>query len=67
MFEKQFSDGIIEEIKVSPSDYDQHIWVPSRQVINCSLKTNKELLSLNEAADPGVDLVGIYLEIAFFL
>ena len=28
VFDKQLEDGIIEEVKVNPSDYDSHIWIP---------------------------------------
>ena len=80
VFYKQLEDGIIEEIKVSPSDYDKHVWIPHRPVIrmeeqvttkirpvfNCSLKTNKELPSLNEAAYPGIDLMGSLLKLLFY-
>ena len=62
------------------SDYDNHIWIPHRPVIrteeqvttrirpvfNCSLKTDKTLPSLNEAAYPGIDLMGSILELLFF-
>ena len=80
VFDKQLQEGIIEEIKVNPSDYDKHIWIPHRPVIkmeeqvttkirpvfNCSLKTNKELPSLNEAAYPGIDLMGSILKLLFY-
>ena len=33
VFDKQLEDGIIEEVKVNPSDYDSHIWIPHRPVI----------------------------------
>ena len=71
-FYKQLEDGIIEEFKANPSDYDSHIWIPHRPIIrieeqvttkirpvfNCSLKTDKTLPLLNEAAYPGLDLMG---------
>ncbi|XP_050687354.1 uncharacterized protein LOC126980939 [Eriocheir sinensis] len=80
VFDKQLEDGIIEEIKVKPSDYDKYVWIPHRPVIkmeeqvttkirpvfNCSLKTNKELPSLNEAAYPGIDLMGSILKLLFY-
>ena len=64
VFDKQLEDGIIDEINVSPSSYDDYTWIPHRPVIrtdeqvttkirpvfNCSLKTNKELPSLNPQA-----------------
>ena len=81
VFDKQLEDGIIEEVKVNPSDYDSHIWIPHRPVIrteeqvttkirpvfNCSLKTDKTLPSLNEAAYPGIDLMGSILKLLFLL
>ena len=80
VFEKQLADGIIEEIKVDPSNYDQYVWIPHRPVIrteaqvttkirpvfNCSLKTNKNLPSLNEAAYPGIDLMGSILKLLLY-
>ena len=33
-----------------------------RPVFNCSLKTNKELPSINEAAYTGIDLMGSILK-----
>ncbi|XP_064104051.1 uncharacterized protein LOC135213882 [Macrobrachium nipponense] len=80
VFDKQLEDSIIEEIKVSPSDYHKYIWIPHRPVIkleeqvttkirpvfNCSLKTYRELPSLNEAAYPGIDLMGSILKLLFY-
>ena len=80
VFDKQLEDGIIEEIKVKPSEYNNYVWIPHRPVIrtdeqvttkirpvfNCSLKTNKELPSLNEAAYPGIDLMGSILKLLFY-
>ena len=37
-----------------------------RPVFNCSLKTNKELPSLNEAAYTGIDLMGSILKLLFY-
>ena len=65
---------------MNPSDYDSHIWIPHRSVIrteeqvtteirpvfNCSLKTVKTLPSLNEAAYPGIDLMGSILKLLFY-
>ena len=79
VFDQQLADGIIEEIKVKPSEYNDKIWIPHRPVIktdeqvttkirpvfNCSLKTNKDLPSLNEAAYTGVDLMSNILEMLF--
>ena len=80
VFDKQLEDGIIEEIKVDPSSYEDHTWIPHRPVIrtdaqvttkirpvfNCSLKTSKNLPSLNEAAYPGIDLMGSILKLLFY-
>ena len=80
VFDKQLEDGIIEEVKVNPSDYDNHIWIPHRPIIrteeqvtskirpvfNCSLKSDKALPSLNEAAYPGIDLMGSILKLLFY-
>ncbi|XP_068200659.1 uncharacterized protein [Palaemon carinicauda] len=33
VFDNQLNDGIIEEINVSPSDYDNYTWIPHRPVI----------------------------------
>ena len=74
VFDKQLEDGIIEEISVKPSDYNNYTWIPHRPVIemdeqvttkirpvfNCSLKTNKELSSLNEVAYLGIDLCVLF-------
>ena len=79
VFDQQLADGIIEEIKVKPSEYNDKIWIPHRPIIkmdeqvttkirpvfNCSLKTSKELPSLNEAAYTGVDLMNNILELLF--
>ena len=80
VFDRQLADGIIEQIKVTPNNYDKHIWIPHRPVIkmeeqvttkirpvfNCSLKTDKDLPSLNEAAYPGIDLMGSILKLLFY-
>ena len=80
VFDQQLDDGIIEEIEVKPAQYDEKIWIPHRPVIkmeeqvttkirpvfNCSLKTNKDLPSLNEAAYPGVDLMNSILQLLFY-
>ena len=81
VFDKQLEDGIIEEIKVSPSQYNNYTWIPHRPVIrtqgqvtikikpvfNCSLKTSKDLPSLNEAAYTGIDLMDSILKLLFYL
>ena len=81
IFDNQLKDGIIEEIKVHPSNYNNYTWIPHRPVIktaeqvttkirpvfNCSLKTNKELPSINEAAYTGIDLIGSILKLLFYL
>ena len=80
VFDDHLKNNIIEEIKVKPSNYNDYIWIPHRPVIrmeeqvatkirpvfNCSLKTNKELPSLNEAAYPGIDLMGSILKLLFY-
>ena len=80
VFEQQLSDGIIEEITVKPSEYQDKVWIPHRPVIkmdeqvttkirpvfNCSLKTNKELPSLNEATYTGIDLMNNILKLLFY-
>ena len=33
VFDKQLEDGIIEEIKVKPSEYNNYVWIPHRPVI----------------------------------
>ena len=79
VFDQQLADGIIEEIEVKPEQYNEKIWIPHRPVIkveeqvttkirpvfNCSLKTHREVPSLNEAAYPGVDLIGSILKLHF--
>ena len=80
VFNKQLEDGIIEEIQVDPSNYDKFTWIPHRPVIkteaqvttkirpvfNCSLKTSKDLPSINEAAYTGIDLMGSILKLLFY-
>ena len=80
VFDKQLEDGIIEEIQVNPSEYNNYTFIPHRPVIrteeqittkirpvfNCSLKTRKELPSLNEAAYTGIDLMGSILKLLFY-
>ena len=77
VFDKQLETGIIEEIEVSPQDYENYTWIPHRPVIkteeqittkirpvfNCSLKTAKDSPSLNEAAYPGIDLMSSLLKL----
>ena len=69
IFDNQLKDGIVEEIKVHPSNYNNYTWISHRLIIriaeqvttkirpvfNCSLKTNKKLPSINEAAYTGID------------
>lgn len=76
VFRQQQREGIIEEIFVSPQEFDQYIWIPHRPVFktdpttttkirpvfNCSLKTGGGL-SLNEAAYSGVNLTGDILKL----
>ena len=80
VLDQQLADGIIEEISVKPSEYHQKIWIPHRPVIkldeqvttkirpvfNCSLKTNRELPSINEAAYTGIDLMNNILDLLFY-
>ena len=70
------SEGIIERIKVNPSEFSYYDWIPHKPVIkldtqvttkirpvfNCSLK-NKRSCSLNEAAYPGINLLGDMLRL----
>ncbi|XP_068213417.1 uncharacterized protein [Palaemon carinicauda] len=80
VFDQQLADGIIEEIDVRPNEYQNKIWIPHRPVLKleeqvttkirpvfkCSLKTDKELPSLNEAGYPGVDLMNNILKLLFY-
>ncbi|XP_076039460.1 uncharacterized protein LOC143024532 [Oratosquilla oratoria] len=81
VFDQQLQDGIIEQIEIDFSDekVNNHTWIPHRPVIkmeeqvstkirpvfNCSLKTDKNLPSLNEAAYTGVDLMESLLKLLF--
>ncbi len=79
VFDQQLADGIIEEIKVDPSEYKNKIWIPHRPIIkmeeqvttkirpvfNCSLKTDREAPSLNEAAYTGIDMMNNILNMLF--
>ena len=76
VFKEQEKEGIIERIKVKPEEFHKYIWIPHRPIIkvdaqtttkirpvlNCSLKTNGQC-SLNEAAYPGVNIMGDMLEL----
>lgn len=76
IFNQQEEEGIIEQIDVAPDKFEDHIWIPHRPVFksedqtttkirpvfNCSLKTNGAP-SLNEAAYPGINLMGNMLEL----
>ena len=80
VFDKHLEDGIIEEIIVSHFSYDDYTWLSHRPVIrtdeqvttktrpvfSCSLKTNKELPSLNKAAYIGIALMGSILKLLFY-
>lgn len=71
VFDQQLNDGIIEEIPVSECVDGKKVFIPHREVVreevacttkirpvlNCSFKTGKSP-SLNEAAFPGIDLMG---------
>ena len=70
VFEEYEREGIIEEVKVDVSNYENLTWVPHRPIIktaeqtktkirpvfNCSFKRG-DLPSLNMACYPGVDLM----------
>ena len=76
VFKEQEKKGIIERINVKPEEFNDYVWIPHRPIIkvdaqtttkirpvlNCSLKTNGQC-SLNEAAYPGVNLMGDLLEL----
>ena len=77
VFDKQLEEGIIEEIDVPENNFGNYVWIPHRPVVkteeqvttkirpvfNCSLKTCKEVPSLNEAAYTGIDLMGSILKL----
>ena len=77
VFEQHLADDIIEKVDINPSEYVNFIFIPHRPVIkmeaqvttkirpvfNCSLKTHKNLPSLNEAAYPGIDLMSSLLQL----
>ena len=76
VFHHQEHEGIIERFEVVPEDFTKYIWIPHRPifktdeqttikirpVFNCSLKANSKY-SLNEAAYPGINLMGDTLEL----
>lgn len=76
VFREQEEEGIIERIHVTPDNFKDYIWIPHRPVFktedqtttkirpvfNCSLKT-KTGYSLNEAAYPGINLMGDMLKL----
>ena len=76
VFREQEREGIIERILVDPKNFKDYVWIPHRPVFkteeqattkirpvfNCSLKTNKQGCSLNEAAYPGINLMADLLE-----
>ena len=45
---------------------EEQVTTKIRPVFNCSLKTKKELPSLNEAAYTGIDLMGSILKLLFY-
>ena len=77
VFKQQLVEGIVEKVDIFPSEYANHIFIPHRPVLkteaqvttkirpvfNCSLKTSKNLPSLNEAAYPGIDLMSSLLQL----
>ena len=76
VFHQQEREGIIERFEVAPEDFSKYIWIHHRPVFkmdeqttskirpvfNCSLKTNRKY-SLNEAAYPGINLMGDMLDL----
>ena len=76
VFHQQKREGIIERFDVVPEDFTKQIWIPhwpifkadeqtttkSRPVFSCPLKANGKY-SLNEAAYPGINLMGDMLEL----
>ena len=76
IFQQQLKDGIIEEIDLNKINVHDNIWIPHRPVcksesqvttkvravLNCSLKRGQSP-SLNEAAFPGIDLLGNLLKL----
>lgn len=79
IFQKQLADGIIEQIEVPLNKIENYVFVPHRPVLrqeaqvttkirpvlNCSLKTNKSIPSLNEASYTGIDLINSLLKLLF--
>ena len=76
VFQQQLEDNIIERIPLTEDAKTNNIWVPHRPVIredsvsskirpvfNCSLKTKRQLPSINEAAYPGVDLMNSLVQL----
>ena len=75
VFHQQEREGIIERFEVVLEDFTKHIWIPHRPVFktdeqtttkirpvfHCFLKANGKY-SLNEAAYPGINLMGNMLE-----
>ena len=76
-FKQMLSEGVLEEIQVNPTDFQNYIWIPHRPVFktdeqattkmrpvfNCSLKSKRGTPSLNEASYAGVNLMGDMLEL----
>ena len=76
VFHQQEREGIIERFEVVLEDFTKHIWIPHRPVFktdeqtttkirpvfHCFLKANGKY-SLNEAAYPGINLMGNMLEL----
>ena len=75
IFQKQLDMGIIEEISISPENYENFVFIPHhpvirteaqvstkvRCVLNASLKSSKNAPSLNEATFQGIDLLNSLL------
>ena len=71
IFFDQLNEDMIEEFECAPEDFNKYIWLPHhavkkddpsstfpvRPVFNCSLKSDKRKLSLNESAYVGINLM----------
>ena len=76
VIKQQLADDILEPVSLNEKDLNSHVFIPHRAVIksqdqvttklrivlNCSLKIG-EAPSLNEAAYPGINLMGCLLEL----
>ena len=71
IFKDQEQRGIIEKIQICPEDFEQYNFIPHHPVVktegqittkvcavfNCSIKTDKDSPSLNQACFEGLDLI----------